>query len=438
MSKCKKCGTELQPGAKCCSECGTPVKEITSPDRISMKCQQCNGILTMDKEGDILICPYCGSKELIRYSDTVSVEKIKQQTEFKKWEREDYKEEQKKKEQQEHSYKFGAFGVISIICAVLFAICATVQFSEVKNFWNIFAGIICIIGFVALISSILFRRGIIKTDRSYLATILMVAGFLLFIPFFVFNSNSDKYKSNSSSSQSDSVQEFKWPNSKLAKMLPTPKSNYGNISSDSASSLSVYVKKTSNEDFEDYISKCKEKGFTENYNKTERRYEADNSSDYHLEIYYYENNSEMHIRLDAPSKNYIEHTEPTTEKQETEPTTEKPDTQPTTEKSESKTESKAESKTESKADSGVITPSFKEAMDSYEAFFDEYIEFMKKYKNDPTNLDYLTDYADYMAKYTDYIKKLEEIDEDSLSEADLIYYTEVNSRITKKLLEVQY
>ena len=80
-----------------------------------MKCQQCSGTLTMDKEGDILVCPYCGSKELLLDSENVAVEKIKQQTEFKKWEREDQKEQQKKKEEQEHKYKFGAFGVISII-----------------------------------------------------------------------------------------------------------------------------------------------------------------------------------------------------------------------------------------------------------------------------------------------------------------------------------
>ena len=45
-------------------------------------------------------------------------------------------------------------------------------------------------------------------------------------------------------------------------------------------------------------------------------------------------------------------------------------------------------------------------MDSYEAFFDEYVEFMKKYKDsdDPTSM--LADYADYMAKYADAMEKL--------------------------------
>ena len=85
---------------KYCPKCGNAVTDAPAADRITMKCRECGGVMTMDNEGDILSCPYCGSKELIRSSDTVSVEKIKQQTEFKKWEREDLKEAQKKKEQQ--------------------------------------------------------------------------------------------------------------------------------------------------------------------------------------------------------------------------------------------------------------------------------------------------------------------------------------------------
>lgn len=103
-------------------------------------------------------------------------------------------------------------------------------------------------------------------------------------------------------------------------------------------------------------------------------------------------------------------------------------------KPESKPESKAESKPESKsiADSGIVTPSFKEMMDSYEAFFDEYIAFMKKYKDNPGDLSLLSEYSDYMSKYSDYMSKLDAVDKDSLSDADLAYYTEVNARILKK------
>ena len=84
----------------------------------------------------------------------------------------------------------------------------------------------------------------------------------------------------------------------------------------------------------------------------------------------------------------------------------------------------------------VVTPEFKAAMDSYEEFFDEYVEFMKKYQESDDPVSMMSDFADYMTRYSEFMTKLDEIDEDSLSDADLIYYTEVSARILKKLSEV--
>ena len=98
----------------------------------------------------------------------------------------------------------------------------------------------------------------------------------------------------------------------------------------------------------------------------------------------------------------------------------------------------APEKQASKADteSDSVTPSFKETMDSYEAFFDSYIDFMKKYKENPGDLSMLSEYTDYMSKYTDYMKKLSAVDKTTLSAADLAYYTEVHTRILKKMANV--
>ena len=82
-----------------------------------------------------------------------------------------------------------------------------------------------------------------------------------------------------------------------------------------------------------------------------------------------------------------------------------------------------------------VTPEFKAAMDSYEAFFDEYCAFMKSMSEDPTDFNFLLQYADMMARYADTMEKLDEIDEDELSPADAAYYIEVMARIELKLLE---
>lgn len=88
------------------------------------------------------------------------------------------------------------------------------------------------------------------------------------------------------------------------------------------------------------------------------------------------------------------------------------------------------------SDDGEINPEFKETMDSYEEFFDKYCEFMKKYSNSDDVTSMLTDYTDYMTRYTETMKKMEAINQNDLSTAEVAYYTEVSARISQKLLEI--
>lgn len=81
----------------------------------------------------------------------------------------------------------------------------------------------------------------------------------------------------------------------------------------------------------------------------------------------------------------------------------------------------------------VVTPEFKAAMDSYEAFFDEYIDFMNKYKTSDDSLSMLGEYAEYMKRYAEMAEKMEAIEDQELSDADSLYYLEVTNRIEEKL-----
>ena len=83
-----------------------------------------------------------------------------------------------------------------------------------------------------------------------------------------------------------------------------------------------------------------------------------------------------------------------------------------------------------------IGAEFKAAMDSYEAFFDEYVAIMKKYKENPIDMSILADYANYMGQYADMMQKFEKWENEDLNAAELAYYIDVQARITKKLLEV--
>ncbi len=88
------------------------------------------------------------------------------------------------------------------------------------------------------------------------------------------------------------------------------------------------------------------------------------------------------------------------------------------------------------AEATAIRPDFKEAMDSYEAFIDEYIAFMKKYQNASATemLGMLSDYTDYLEKYGEAVAKMQEWEGD-LNDEEMKYYLEVMTRINKKLTD---
>lgn len=100
------------------------------------------------------------------------------------------------------------------------------------------------------------------------------------------------------------------------------------------------------------------------------------------------------------------------------------------------TPSQKEKPEESTKSSDGIDPGFKAMMDSYEEFFNSYVEFMKKYNKSNNSMEMLMEYADFMKKYTETMKKLENIKAEELSTEEYKYYMDVYNRITKKLLEV--
>lgn len=99
--------------------------------------------------------------------------------------------------------------------------------------------------------------------------------------------------------------------------------------------------------------------------------------------------------------------------------------------------------TESNSDTPAPPPTgirleFKEALDSYEAFFDEYIEFMEKFSNSDNTLGMLADYASFLTKYTETLSAMTALDDGELSEEEAAYYLEVTTRINQKLLSIAY
>lgn len=112
------------------------------------------------------------------------------------------------------------------------------------------------------------------------------------------------------------------------------------------------------------------------------------------------------------------------------PTTEAP-TEPET--TEQETTEPTEAQTE--APSG-IRPEFKDAMDSYEAFYDEYCDLMAKYTKNPADFTLLTKYMDMLSKVDEMDKKFAAWDQSDMSKEELKYYLEVTARVQKKIVDM--
>lgn len=82
-----------------------------------------------------------------------------------------------------------------------------------------------------------------------------------------------------------------------------------------------------------------------------------------------------------------------------------------------------------------ISAEFKDAIDSLESFFDEYIAFMKKYTTSENVLGMVADYTSFMSRYEEAMKKMDQYDKQTLSQAEEAYYARATLRIHQKLLE---
>ncbi len=84
-----------------------------------------------------------------------------------------------------------------------------------------------------------------------------------------------------------------------------------------------------------------------------------------------------------------------------------------------------------------IDPDFKEAVDSYEKFMNEYVDFINEFNAATDNTSMMAKYLEYMGQYADTMSKLDGLEQEDLSTEEVIYYNEAMTRILKKLNEIQ-
>ncbi|MGN0173998.1 MAG: DUF6591 domain-containing protein [Acutalibacteraceae bacterium] len=81
---------------------------------------------------------------------------------------------------------------------------------------------------------------------------------------------------------------------------------------------------------------------------------------------------------------------------------------------------------------------WKEFLKEYEEWVDSYIELLKKYKDNPSDMSILSEYTEQMNKVSEWSEKAEKIEADLANNPDdLKEYLDTLSRIIKKLSEVE-
>ena len=132
----------------------------------------------------------------------------------------------------------------------------------------------------------------------------------------------------------------------------------------------------------------------------------------------------------------VEETSKDTKVPETKNTTE---TTATTESSDAETSdtSETEESTEASTEATGIRPEVKEAIDSYEEFYTEYCEFLKKYSESNYSATMLGEYMTMMSKLAEMEAAWDAIDETTLTAEEDEYYTAASLRISAKMLEAE-
>ncbi|MBR7081268.1 MAG: DUF4839 domain-containing protein [Oscillospiraceae bacterium] len=95
-----------------------------------------------------------------------------------------------------------------------------------------------------------------------------------------------------------SKRQYEWPKTELAQILPLPNLSIDYLY-DSSDSISARFESVSIDDYQRYVSECKNRGFCIEAEELADSYDAFNETGYHLELYLFPD-KDMTLNLDAP------------------------------------------------------------------------------------------------------------------------------------------
>ncbi|MCQ2498578.1 MAG: zinc-ribbon domain-containing protein [Lachnospiraceae bacterium] len=295
--KCVKCGAEMPDNGKFCLECGTKLEVEEPVKRIVLKCSICNGQLESEEGKQNLICPYCGSRELILDSDSVAIQRIKSEAfkdvELARMKNETDKEKRREEKEMREAYKKSKFAKFTGICFFI-AVGLTIFGFSTNHILSAMTALIMAALFAA---SWLMGMQIIPEKIKYLHVILAVAGIGMIL-LFIFGTGSCSPKK---------LEKINWPTSGLASEVPTPNMKYGSIGYNSEDMFRADMDEVDKDDFVEYVDMCKNAGFIVAAKEGDTDYKAFNADGVKVEISFYSigEKANIHVYKSISNSEYV-------------------------------------------------------------------------------------------------------------------------------------
>ena len=257
--------------------------------------------MTLSEDKTKVICMYCGSTELINESDAVKIQKIKskaytdvelgkQQLENKMLDHQIAKENNMAALRRMSMMAANPVCIALIILAMISLFCGLLFLRE---------GITIFPGIIGLVQAAVFGFGwlvgmkFINIKMKNLEILLLVIGIALAIPVIV----------------EILIQELPyggiditWSSVQLNEELPPPDKLYGKVLVNTGKELDMYVHKATREDYNNYINKVEEFGYTIEVLKEGDSYSSFNEQGYRLKLKYVDSSERLNINLTAPLK----------------------------------------------------------------------------------------------------------------------------------------
>lgn len=212
-----------------------------------------------------------------------------------------------------------------------------------------------------------------------------------------------------------------FPQTGVGSQMPLPATNMGKVVKDSSDVYQVWIGQTTKDIYAAYVAACEEAGFIIGYDKKEESYTAYNEEGIKIKVIF-RNYQTMEITIEAAKEEVPEESTPQPEL-------------PSESVKESESKMEEVPSQEPELVDG-LRPEFKEAMDSYEAFYKEYCEVLKAYTKNPTDLPLLGKYTKLMQEAVEMGEAFDKWGGEELNTAETLYYVEVSGRVAAMLLEV--